>query len=97
MSKSLYTRPPQPIRLPHVVCCLAFFLFTGHGDLQDEPQAERFRREAQQFLLPQLLPLQELHDVDPRLHEKEHARYAFAVRLCIIGSQTQQGERARHA
>lgn len=65
-----------------VLCCSFTFVFSvvrrpGNGDHQDEPEAERVRREAQQLLLPQLLPLRELHDVDPGLHQEEHARYAL--------------------
>lgn len=56
---------------------------SGHGNHQDEPEAQRLRRETRQLLPPQLLPLLELHDVDPRLHQAKHSR-------CVRQSTQQQ-------
>lgn len=60
--------------------------YTGHGDHQDEPEAERFRRQAQQLLLPQLLPVRELYDLDSGLHQEEHARYFSQCRTVLFSS-----------
>lgn len=58
-----------------LLCCVVFrFIAAGHGDHQDEPEVERVRRQDYQLLLPQLLPLLELHDLDSGLHQEEHAR-----------------------